>query len=354
MLKAESFKYILKFKCPGGTSRGVLTQKESWFIRVWEEENPSVVGIGECGLLKGLSVDDRPGFVDKLRNVCANIHQFEDLKIGDLSQWPSISFGVEMALLDLKSEGKRTFFPSAFTMGEQAIPINGLIWMGSPDSMRQQIREKLDLGFNCIKLKIGAINFEEEIKILKEIRKEYGRETLEVRVDANGAFSPKEAISRLWQLEPLHLHSIEQPIMANQWEEMASLCENTPIPIALDEELIGVDGAERKNALLDIINPHFIVLKPTLVGGFQSSGEWISLAQKRDISWWITSALESNIGLNAIAQWTYTLNNTIPQGLGTGQLFTNNIPSPLEVKGGFLHYCSDIEWEVETLNYREI
>jgi len=235
-------------------------------------------------------------------------------------------------------------FYSEFTKGKQSIPINGLVWMGDKEFMKRQIKEKLAAGFSCIKMKIGAIDFETEIDLLKSIRKEFSATEIELRVDANGGFTPKNALEKLKRLSELEIHSIEQPIKQGQFEEMAMLCEKTPLPIALDEELIGVFSIERKRKIIQTIQPQFIILKPSLVGGFKGSEEWIELANSHNIAWWITSALESNVGLNAIAQWTFTLNNTMPQGLGTGGLYTNNFDSPLEIQKGSLHYNNSKKW----------
>lgn len=334
MMKARFERYLLQFKRPSGTSRGILKEKETFFIHLI---NGSRKGVGECGLLRTLSIDDRPDYVEKLEWVCENIHLGLDTLYQALEEFPSIQFGLEQAFLDLESTN-RVLFPSSFTKGKEGIVINGLIWMGTIDFMKKQIQEKLEQGFSCIKMKIGALHFEEEYAVLEKLREAYP--TLELRVDANGAFSPEEALEKLDRLSKLGLHSIEQPIKAHQWETMASLCKQTSLPIALDEELIGIFHKEEKRKLLETIQPHYIILKPSLVGGFKGSQEWIDLAEELQIGWWITSALESNIGLNAIAQWTYTLYNTMPQGLGTGGLFTNNIPSPLEVRGEKLFYQS--------------
>ncbi len=339
-------KYTLLFKRPSGTSRGVLKKKESWFIFLKNTENSSKIGIGECGLLKGLSIDDRPDFEEKLKKVCENPDAF--FKNG-LDEFPAIQFGLEMAFLDLQNGGKRAFFESAFLQNEQPIPINGLIWMGEKSFMFDQIKQKIEAGFRCIKLKIGAIDFEEEMALLKYIRQQFGPEEVELRVDANGAFAPNNALEKLENLAALHLHSIEQPIRQGQWPEMARLCEKTPLPIALDEELIGIFDTEKRAECLDVVKPQYIILKPSLVGGFASSNEWIQLAEDRNIGWWATSALESNIGLNAIAQWTATLKNPLPQGLGTGQLYTNNFESPLEVVGENLFYRNGKQWNLEPL-----
>jgi len=341
-LQASWKKYILQFKHPSGTSRGVLTKKTTWFILISEAKQANIIGIGECGLLKGLSPDNRPYFEAKLNEVCANLEEYRENYQDSLTAFPAIQFGLESALLDYqaKTKGINFLFPSQFTSGQYGIKINGLIWMGSREFMHTQIKEKLAKGFTCLKLKIGAIDFEEELSIIKSIRREYSAEEVEIRVDANGAFKPQEALEKLKQLSELEIHSIEQPIEAGQIELMAKLCEITPLPIALDEELIGI--STNKAELLDNIKPQYIILKPTLLGGFRNAEEWSNLANERKISWWITSALESNIGLNAIAQWTVTLNNSLPQGLGTGQLYTNNIPSPLFIKNGYLYY--DNKW----------
>ncbi len=342
-MKANYHKYILDFKRPSGTSRGVMTTKETWFILL---ESDSKKGIGECGILRGLSIDDRPDYEDKLKWSCENINLGLEVLVGELIEFPSIQFGLETAFKSLYSLDQFQIFPSAFTKGFDGIPINGLVWMGSADFMRTQIKDKIEAGFDCIKLKIGAIDFQMEIEILKSIRKEFSVSDIELRVDANGAFSPEDALEKLKRLSAYELHSIEQPIKPKQFETMAKLCEMTPLPIALDEELIGVFAYEEKRKLLQTIKPQYIILKPSLVGGFSGSQQWIDLVEDLNIKWWITSALESNIGLNAIAQWTYMLKNTMPQGLGTGSLFTNNFPSPLAVKSGTLHYNLKQPWKI--------
>lgn len=337
-------KYILDFKRPSGTSRGVLTQKETWFILL---EKDGKHGIGECGILRSLSIDDRPDYEEKLQWACENIHLGEQTLWEALIEFPSIQFGIEMAFQSLKSESPYLLFPSAFTQDSETIPINGLVWMGEEGYMKQQIEEKLQQGFNCIKLKIGAIDFQKELDLLAFIRQNFTADQIEIRVDANGAFSKETALDKLIQLSVFEIHSIEQPIKQGQTDAMSGLCLDTPLPIALDEELIGVFGYQNKEALLQKIKPQYIILKPSLVGGFRGSKEWIDIAEKLNINWWITSALESNIGLNAIAQWTFLQNNPMPQGLGTGALYTNNFDSPLEVKNGNLSYNPDIDWEVK-------
>lgn len=341
-MKATYHKYILEFKRPSGTSRGVMTTKETWFIIL---EHNGKKGIGECGILRGLSCDDRSDYEERLAWTCANIHLGKDQLWEALLEFPSIQFGVEMAFQSLESQHPFLLFPSAFTTGEKSIPINGLIWMGEKEFMKAQIEEKLAAGFRCVKLKIGAIDFEKELQLLEFIRSNFGPDQVEIRVDANGAFDENKALDKLYQLSGFELHSIEQPIPKNHTDRMSELCKSTPFPIALDEELIGVVSLADKDALLQKIRPQYIILKPSFIGGFRGTQEWISLANKYQIGWWITSALESNIGLNAIAQWTFLQGNTMPQGLGTGALYTNNFDCPLEVAQGQLWYNNTLDWQ---------
>ena len=342
MIKATHHKYNLNFKRPSGTSRGIMTTKETWFIIL---ESNGKTGIGECGILRGLSIDDQPNYEDKLKWACKNIDLGLNALLEALIEYPSIQFGLEMAFKSIETQGDFLLFPSNFTKAKDRIPINGLVWMGSEDFMRQQIKEKIESGFQCIKLKIGAIDFEAELNILKSIRKEFSVSDMELRVDANGAFSPDNALEKLKRLSEYQLHSIEQPIKQGQWQEMAMLCDRTPLDIALDEELIGVFTVSRRKQLLQTIKPQYIILKPSLIGGFHNTNNWIMLAKQNHINWWITSALESNVGLNAIAQYTYTKKQKMPQGLGTGSLFTNNFDSPLTVKNGTLHYDLKQNWK---------
>lgn len=341
MIKATYHKYLLNFKQASGTSRGVLRTKETWFL-ILEKEGKK--GFGECGLFRGLSADDKPDYEEKLQWVSNNVNLGLEKLLPELIEFPSIQFGLEQAFLSLESKIPFELFPSDFTKGKQQISINGLIWMGDKAFMQQQIKDKLQQGFTTIKMKIGAIDFDTEIALLQSIRKEFSAKEIELRVDANGAFLPENALEKLKRLAELELHSIEQPIKQGQWQEMASLCEKTPLSIALDEELIGVFSSKEKENCIDTIQPQYIILKPSLVGGFKGSSEWIKIASNHNAGNWITSALESNIGLNAIAQWTYTLNNPLPQGLGTGSLFTNNIESPLEVSNGSLGYNVGRNW----------
>lgn len=336
-------KYSLNFKNPAGTSRGVLNTKDSYFIFL--EEN-GAKGIGECGILRGLSADDRPDYEAKLTELCQSLEADPHARWEDsLIEWPSIKAGLEMARLDLISVN-HVLFPSDFTDGFERQSINGLIWMGDLDFMKSQIRSKIEAGFLVLKMKIGAIGFEQELQVLKDIRKEYSPAELQLRVDANGAFSPKEALRVLDQLDKLRIHSIEQPIKAGQIKEMANLCQNSAMPIALDEELIGVLKDEEKLKLLDDIKPRFIILKPSFLGGFKESEKWIDFAEERGIGWWVTSALESNLGLSAISQWNYNLYGHLASGLGTGGLYTNNFESPLDIVRGTIAYKPDGNWNM--------
>jgi o-succinylbenzoate synthase len=345
-MKATCKKYTLHFKRPSGTSRGVMTEKETWFLFL---EDEGKTGIGECGLLRGLSIDDRPDYEEKLNWVSQNIHLGKDKLWDELLEFPSIQFGIETAFLSLQSKTTFELFPSSFTKGNDTMRINGLVWMGDAAYMKSQIEEKLSQEFTCIKLKIGAIDFEKELELLHYIRQNFDAKTIEIRVDANGAFNSFEALDKLNQLAVFELHSIEQPVQKNNTDLMANLCKSTPFPIALDEELIGVFLFSEKEALLKKIRPQYIILKPSLVGGFKGTLEWISIANSLGINWWITSALESNIGLNAIAQFTFTLQNPLPQGLGTGGLYTNNFDCPLEIDKGHIQYNRAKHWDISNL-----
>lgn len=358
-LKAKWFKHLLKFKFEAGTSRGVYTEKETFILHIADTENPSVFGLGEMAPLQGLSIDFVPDFEQVLNNVCDTFNSL-DLEVFPwnlnilLSQlideaFPSVKFGFETALLDFMNGGKRIIFDNDFVDGRKSIPINGLIWMGSKEFMVSQVEEKLAAGFNTLKLKIGAINFQDELAILASIRERFTPEQISLRVDANGAFPVDKAEEKLTRLSNYQLHSIEQPIKAHQIEAMANLSEKGIVPIALDEELIGVSDYVQKMQLLKKIKPQYIILKPTLLGGLQHCREWIEIASRLQIGWWITSALESNIGLNAIAQFTAEYKNPLPQGLGTGALYHNNIESPLTVENGSLKYDTEKGWDLSLL-----
>lgn len=348
-MDASFKKYTLNFKQASGTSRGVYTTRDTWFIFLSDGIN---TGIGECAPLPDLSMESPKRMSSKLLHVCDELGFFTQFP-QELREWPSIVFGLETALLDLKNGGKRVLFPSAFTSGNTGIPINGLIWMGTPEFMKQQIHAKLEAGFRCIKLKIGALDFKTEFELLESIRKAYSPEEVTLRVDANGAWSMTNALENLKHLSDLSIHSVEQPIEAGNWNEMAELCLKSPVPIALDEELIGITAQAEMQRLIETIRPAYLILKPSLHGGFAGCESWIELAEKNGTGWWITSALESNIGLNAIAQWAFHLNAKNEQGLGTGQLFTNNFESPLEISGDRLWYNPAKNWILESLYHEE-
>jgi o-succinylbenzoate synthase len=345
-LKLAVTPHLLQFKFDARTSRGALRTHQVYYFILGEADDPATVGIGECAPLPGLSIDYHPGLEAQLAALVEQVNSSGMTAAGikewlfseDLQTWPSIRFGLETALLDLEHGGQRTLYDNGFSRGEQGIPINGLIWMGDKDFMQEQIKHKLAEGYTCLKLKIGSLDFATELDILKQIREVAGPEALTIRVDANGAFAPDEAFRKLERLSRYSLHSIEQPIRQGQLEQMQQLCAYTPLPIALDEELIGVQETSKQKELLDFIKPQYIILKPTLVGGLQASAEWIKLAEEKEIDWWMTSALESNIGLNAISQFTANYPVRLPQGLGTGQLYHNNIQSPLEIRQGVLWY----------------
>jgi len=345
MIKARYSTLDFQFKFPAGTSRGVLLHKPSSFIII---EQDGFTGIGECSTIPDLSIDPQETYYQKLDEVCRLLNNGAEPESINLSTYPSIAFGLETAFMDLKTKGSKILFENAFSHGTSGIPINGLVWMGDKAFMQTQIREKIAAGYHCIKLKVGAIDFKTELEILSGIRQQFSPDDIEIRIDANGAFKPTEALEKLNKLATFDIHSIEQPIRQGQIEKMAELCKHSPIPIVLDEELIGVDESVRE-FILEKIKPAYIILKPSLLGGFKESDEWIQLAKKHNVGWWITSALESNVGLNAIAQWTSTLNSIMPQGLGTGQLYHNNIPSPLEIKDAKLYYCPNNKWDLSSI-----
>lgn len=342
-MKAHYINHQLQFKFPAGTSRGVLLHKPSSFIFL---EKEGVVGIGECSTIPDLSIDPMELYDAKMQEACCLLENGALADNLNLAEFPSISFGVETALLDLQSGGNRELFANDFTAGKAGIPINGLVWMGERDFMQKQIREKIAAGYRCIKLKVGALDFETELAIIAGIREQFSADDIEIRLDANGGFTSTDALEKLKRLSEYQIHSIEQPIKQGQWEAMATLCQQSPIPIVLDEELIGTAPNE---SMLQQIKPAYIILKPSLLGGFWISEKWIELAEKNNIGWWNTSALEANIGLNAIAQWTASLNSKMPQGLGTGQLYHNNIPSPLEIRDAKLWYEPQYPWNLETI-----
>ena len=350
-MKAEYCRYVLTFRNPVGTSRGILTNKETFFIRLEDENMPGVYGIGECAVFRGLSCDDTPDYESKLKELCSNINN--DIST-DLESYPSIMFGLQTAIYDISNGGKRIVFPSGFTDGNLPITINGLVWMGTKEEMAQRINEKIKAGFTTIKLKVGAIDFGSELELVKYIRSFCPEDILTIRLDANGGFSPDDALQKLDALSKYGIHSIEQPIEAGQWDEMGKLCAESPIDIALDEELIGILDEKEKDDMLSAIKPKYIILKPSLIGGFSGAQSWMQHAAVKGIGGWITSALESNIGLNAIAQWTAMIGvgADMPQGLGTGLLYENNVESPLVLKGQRLYYDRNKNWILPNFDWR--
>ena len=347
-MKAAYAPYRLIFKAPAGTSRGILLHKDTYFLKVWDESNPEVYGLGECALFKGLSREDTPLYESKLREMCQNIALG---KSTDLSEYSSLQFGLETALCDLSNGGRRVVVDTPFVHGETIIPINGLVWMGSFDEMSARIEEKLSAGFTTIKLKIGAIDFESELDLIRLLRGRFSSETLTIRVDANGGFSPEEALPKLNRLAAYGIHSCEQPIKPNQWAEMRKICAESPIHIALDEELIGITDPMQMFMLLREIAPQYLIIKPSLMGGFAGAQEWLKMAKMTNTGAWFTSALESNVGLNAIAQVVAKFNPLIPQGLGTGALYTNNIESPLYQKADYLAYNPEGKWVLPDMQW---
>ena len=329
---------LLHFLQPAGTSRGVYNTRLSFYLKLTSDEQPDVVGVGECATLPDLSCDAMPPneYERKLRTFCDEYERTGVIDYEAMRAYPSMLFGLETAVAQFNAKGSLNFFDTPFGRGEEGIPINGLVWMGTFEEMFERLEAKLKAGFRCVKLKIGAIDFDRELQLIRHIRSTFSRKDVELRVDANGGFTPEEALSRMEALVQYDIHSIEQPIKQHQWTEMARLCAATPLPIGLDEELIGVNERQKKIELLDTIRPQYIVLKPSLHGGMAGTEEWIQLARERNIGSWITSALESNVGLNAIAQLTasiYGTNIRHAQGLGTGQLFADNIEMPLKVIG---------------------
>jgi len=345
-MKAYFFKHNLEFNIPSRTSRDVLYNKPSWYLVI---KNHNRIGVGECSIIPGLSLDRLNHIETKLHYICKQISLRNKLDIDEFKDYPAIKFALETALKDFNfSEAPFKINDSNFSNYQDKIKINGLIWMGDIKHMQSQIIEKVKSGFSCIKIKVGALKFESELELIKAIRRDFAHEDLEIRLDANGAFKINEALEKLEKLNEYSIHSIEQPIKKNHWQEMAKLCELSPIPIALDEELIGINL--NKAELLDTIKPDYLILKPSLLGGFKECDNWISLAKENGIKWWATSALEGNVGLNAIAQWVYTKNSKLRQGLGTGMLFKNNVNSPLEISADSIYLNEDKEWDLNFFN----
>ena len=341
MKHIEISERTLHFKQPAGTSRGVYTTRLSYYLTITDDDRPGIKGVGECATLPDLSCDAVPEYFKILSDICRMVEQTGNIPYEMLRPYPSILFGLETAFAQLEANGSTRLYDTPFGRGEEGITINGLVWMGTFEEMYSRLEAKLKAGFHCVKLKIGAIDFNKELDLIKHIREAFDKNTIELRVDANGGFTPENAMARLEALAQYDIHSIEQPIKQHQWGEMARLCKETPLPIALDEELIGVNVRSMKEYLLDTIRPQYIILKPSLHGGMYGCNEWIQMAKERGIGSWITSALESNVGLNAIAHYcaqTYGPVVSMPQGLGTGQLFTDNIEMPLMIEGDKIWY----------------
>lgn len=365
-LRALLHKHTLVFNFPMRTSRGSMKEKNSWYIKIWDDSAPEIFGVGECGPLPGLSPDDQPNLEETLQGLVTMIN-LRDWSMRDIQRplaeykafftsqfplinfdsYPALIFALETALLDLNNGGQRVIFDNSFRQGKP-IPINGLIWMGGLDFMLQQVEIKIRDGFRCVKLKVGGIDFEKECDVLQYIRRKYFRDDITIRLDANGALKPDEALYKMYELTKFKIHSIEQPVKPGS-PMLAELCAKSPIPIALDESLIGINGYEVRKAFLESIRPQYIILKPSIHGGFQSCMEWISLAESLGIGWWITSALESNLGLNAIAQFTAQYPISMPQGLGTGMIYENNIESPLTVNSGQLLQDPSLSWDLSII-----
>ncbi len=342
-MQAAFARYRLLFKETAITSRSSMNWRDTWFVKLVDSATGKT-GIGECAMFQGLSCDDRPDYETRLAQVCSAISAGDPLP--DVTDFPSIKIGLEMAQAMLDNE-HGLYFQSPFTSGRGSLTINGLVWMGSREKMLERINDKIEAGFHTIKLKIGGIDFESEFELLRYIRGYFDDDRLTIRLDANGSFaSPGVALKALDRLAPLDIHSIEQPVRAGNYEAMHTVCQYSPIPIALDEELIGLNTHGSRLKMLEAVGPHYIILKPTLHGGFSGAADWIELAEEMNIGWWITSALESNIGLNAIAQWTASLGVSMPQGLGTGALYTNNFDSPLRLEGERLTYNSDADFKL--------
>lgn len=384
-IEALVYHYKLHFKEPAMTSRGTYLDHDVWYL-VLQDQEKGYRAVGECAPLPDLSPEymqfrkagsfpeasvakaygllvaqEFARFVRAWAQLSPKgDHLSSEVELRailspEMQATPALCFALESVhqqwrrCQEVGAQGSNVWqlWPSAFSAGESGIPINGLIWMGNFEEMSARIASKLEQGFRCVKLKIGAIEFERELELLAAIRKRFSKDTLQLRVDANGAFSPEEAMEKLERLSAFDLHSIEQPIKQGQWQKMAELCAHSPLPIALDEELIGISSRAKREQLLFAIHPQYIVLKPSLHGGLSGTLEWIEEAQRLNICYWLTSALESNIGLNVLAQWIAKYEPKLPQGLGTGQLYTNNVPLPLQVKGdelweNDLKHCSEL------------
>lgn len=348
--RADYAAYTLLFKSKAVTSRDVLTRRDTYYIRI-SDNHSGETGIGECALFRGLGDDDREDYEDCLRDACRKINFASSLDEISATPYTSLRFGLETAVNDLRNGGCRRPFPSPWSDGKGEIAINGLVWMGNAQQMLRRIDEKLEKGFRCVKLKIGGIDFDEELKLLAYIRNRFPSSRLELRLDANGAFNPNDALVKLEKLAGYSIHSIEQPVKPGQWREMAEICRLSPIPVALDEELIGCNDDAFMERLLDEVKPAYLILKPSLCGGFYGAERWIHYAESKGVGWWATSALESNVGLNAIAQWISCRPTTMPQGLGTGGLYVNNVESPIVQERDVLRYNPETKWKFPDLEW---
>jgi o-succinylbenzoate synthase len=355
MLRLSLTPYTLFFAKPAATSRGDLAQREILLVRAWDTETPEVVGWGECGPIPGLSPDASPEFAEVAAEVCAVINAGYMPLPADLAELPSLAFGLEMAQRDLAGGGTHVLWDTPFSRGEAGLPTHGLIWMDTPDGLLRQIEGGGTAGFRVIKMKVGALPLAEELHLLATVRSAFGPAQVELRLDANGAFAPDTVLATLEQFAAFDVAYLEQPIPAGHWSIMAGLCRRSPIPLALDEELIAVTGADCRRRLLDTILPQHLILKPALLGGFAAAGDWIADAEARGIQWWTNSLLESNLGLNAICQWTAAVDGSasgvhLPSGrihgLGTGGLFTNNFPAPVRLAGNQLIWDTDRTWKL--------
>lgn len=346
MLRLALSPYNLQFAKPAATSRGALTQRHILLLSAWDASDPTVVGWGECGPIPGLSRDDIPDFADEAAAICGAINAGYTPTPADVAHLPSFAFGLDTALRDLAWGGSHVLWETPFTRGEYGLPTHGLIWMDSPDGLLRQIENKIAAGFTVIKMKVGALPLAHELELLALIRKSYPPGQIELRLDANGAFDPASALAILEQFARFDVAFLEQPIAAGSWPLIAELCRQSPIPIALDEELIPIADADTRRALLDSVRPQHLVLKPALLGGFTATEAWIAAAEERGIQWWTNSLLESNIGLNAICQWTAGLSSDRIHGLGTGGLFTNNFPSPIRLAGSRIIYDRELAWNL--------
>jgi len=334
-------KHTLRFIKPAKTSRGEYIEKTAYLLWIVTE---TFKVCGEASPLSDLSVDGKVDFSNIVQPYENQFLTFEDLHnlLEDWMPYPSLRFALYSAILKAKFQANRiaiqqptksqVWIENEFTHGKEGMKINGLVWMNSIDAMYEEAIHKINAGFTCIKLKVGALDFDAECRLIEKIRKQFSPFKVEIRLDANGGFKNGDALFQLEDLKRFNIHSIEQPIQANQPDLMQEICAKSPIHIALDEELIGIDVNNSLN-LMKKIKPKYIILKPTLLGGFDFCDIWIQHAVSQNVGWWSTSALEGNIGLADIAQWVSAYKPTMPQGLGTGSLFVKNFDPHTKVVG---------------------